>query len=164
MDAIANSLCGKFVTHNEKETDALGRRVGETLARQGTPHALILEGALGAGKTCFVRGLVRGVGSNESVSSPTFALVHEYGGGRIPVAHLDFYRLRSAQEVWSLGWEDLVAECIVVAEWGNLFPEIFPADSLHLIFREETDGSRLIVIGEIGSHMQDMQDAAARVS
>jgi tRNA threonylcarbamoyladenosine biosynthesis protein TsaE len=82
-------------------------------------------------------------------------LVHEYGGGRIPVAHLDFYRLRSAQEVWALGWEDLVAECIVVAEWGNLFPEVFPADSLHLIFREEADASRSITIGKIGFHMQN---------
>jgi len=146
MQSTANTLCGDFVTSSEEETSLLGENLGAQLLAAGSPHALLLEGPLGAGKTCFIRGLVRGIGGNESVSSPTFALVHEYNSGKIPVAHLDFYRLRSEDEVLALGWDDLLAECIVAAEWGNRFPSVFPPGSLHLVFQERSDISRQISI------------------
>ena len=154
MQSTANSLCGDFVTSSEDETSALGAHVGAQLLAAGSPRALLLEGPLGAGKTCFIRGLVAGIGGDENVSSPTFALVHEYNSGKIPVAHLDFYRLRSEDEVLALGWDDLVAECIVAAEWGNRFPGVFPPGSLHLIFEEKSDSCRVITIRTTNSRNQ----------
>lgn len=149
MQSIANRVCGDFVTRSEADTEMLGRRVGETLASLGKAAALSLEGPLGAGKTCFIRGLVLGIGGGDVVASPTFALVHEYTAGRLPVAHLDFYRLRSAEEVLALGWDDLVADGIVVAEWGNLFPEVFPPGSQRVVVAEQSDGARKITIEEM---------------
>ena len=99
---------------------AEGLRGGEVLA---------LCGELGAGKTHFTQGLASGLGIDTSaVTSPTFTLVHEYGGGRLPIFHFDFYRMESAQEVLAIGWEEFLDEPhgVVVVEWANKFPELLP--------------------------------------
>ena len=96
------------------------------------------------GKTHFAKGLLRGLGSEEVVTSPTFALLQEYQGARLPVFHFDLYRLESAEEVLRLGWDDyLEEEGIVVAEWADLFPELFPEETIWLRIVEK-DGGRMV--------------------
>jgi tRNA threonylcarbamoyladenosine biosynthesis protein TsaE len=120
----------------------LGRRAAVEL-RPGTVLALV--GGLGAGKTHWTKGLVAGLGSGAEVTSPTFGLVHEYAGGRMTVFHLDFYRLDAPEELLALGWDEyLDAGGVVVAEWGDKFPELLPADTRWLVFSIGEDGSRSV--------------------
>lgn len=120
----------------------LGREAS-ALVKPGSVIALV--GGLGAGKTHWTKGFVAGVGSTAEVTSPTFGLVHEYSGGRLPVFHLDFYRLGSAAELIALGWDEyLEQDGVVVAEWGDKFPELLPLDTIWLNFTTEPDGSRII--------------------
>lgn len=110
----------------------------------GTVIALI--GGLGAGKTHWTKGFVAGLGSAAEVTSPTFGLVHEYPGGRLPIFHLDFYRLQNADELIALGWDEyLEAKGVVIAEWGDRFPEVLPPETLRLVFFIEADGSRTVL-------------------
>jgi tRNA threonylcarbamoyladenosine biosynthesis protein TsaE len=120
----------------------LGRAAAASV-RPGTVIALI--GGLGVGKTHWTKGFVAGLGSAAEVTSPTFGLVHEYPGGRLPVFHLDFYRLENADELIALGWDEyLEAEGVVVAEWGDKFPEVMPPGTIRLVFSIESDGSRIV--------------------
>ena len=101
---------------------------GTTLAATLEPGAVLaLCGTMGAGKTHLTKGLCAGLGCTDSVSSPTFGLVHEYRGAPCPVFHFDFYRLRSPAEVLNLGWDDYVdSGGILIVEWPDLFPELLP--------------------------------------
>ena len=120
----------------------LGREAS-ALVKAGSVIALV--GGLGAGKTHWTKGFVAGVGSTAEVTSPTFGLVHEYSGGRLPVFHLDFYRLESAAELIALGWDEyLEQDGVVVAEWGDKFPELLPLDTIWLHITTGPDGSRII--------------------
>ena len=93
----------EFITHSPEETEALG----EALAKRLTPGTVIAyRGDLGAGKTAFTRGLARGLGVREIVTSPTYTIVNEYLGGRMPLFHFDMYRLGSSDELFDIGWED----------------------------------------------------------
>lgn len=126
--------------------EALGREAAK-LAGPGSVIALV--GGLGAGKTHWTRGFVAGIGSTAEVTSPTFGLIHEYSGGRLPVFHLDFYRLDSAAELVALGWDELLEEGgVIVAEWADKFPELLPPDTHWLQFSLEPDGSRTLRTGE----------------
>ncbi len=106
--------------------------IGEELGRRLAPGDVVsLVGELGAGKTVFVRGVARGLGC-DGVSSPSFLIVQEYRG-RSPVFHCDFYRLRTAQELIEVGWDEyLGGRGIVLIEWGNLIPEALPAEFLEV--------------------------------
>jgi tRNA threonylcarbamoyladenosine biosynthesis protein TsaE len=108
------------VTHSEAETSAVGRELAQSLT---AGSVVLLSGDLGAGKTAFVRGLAEGLGIDpESVSSPTFTLIQEYRGGRLPLHHVDLYRLQSA-EVDDLGLDELMLEGGVTAiEWPDRLP------------------------------------------
>ena len=120
----------------------LGRELAK-VARAGWVVALV--GDLGAGKTHWTKGFVAEAGSTAEVTSPTFGLVHEYGGGRFPVFHLDFYRLKSAAELLALGWDELLEqEGVIIAEWGDKFPEMLPPETVWLHFTVEPDGSRTV--------------------
>ena len=121
-------------------TLALGRTFGNE-AKSGECFALV--GDLGAGKTHFSKGLASGLGFESDVTSPTFSLVHEYRGGRLPLFHFDFYRLESASELISLGWDDYLDEAgVIVAEWADKFPELLPANTRWLHLTVEPDGTR----------------------
>ena len=115
------------------ETREAGRQLAGLL-RGG--EVLSLEGPLGAGKTTFVKGLAEGLGCRaEEVSSPTFTLVHEYPDGRLPLVHLDLYRLDSADELAALGFDDLLAGTTIAAlEWGDKFPEALPPRVWRFVF------------------------------
>lgn len=124
--------------------EALGWKAAAS-AKEGTVIALV--GGLGAGKTHWTKGFVAGMGSPAEVTSPTFGLIHEYPGGLLPVFHLDFYRLASADELIALGWDELLEQNgVVLAEWGDRFPELFPPDTTWLHFQVEEDGSRTLSV------------------
>ena len=106
-----------FLTNSPRETET----VGETLAKVLQPGAVIAyRGDLGAGKTAFTRGLARGLGYAEPVTSPTSTIVNEYLGGKLPLFHFDMYRLRSSEDLWDIGWEDYLERGGVCAvEWSE---------------------------------------------
>ena len=107
----------EFITHSPEETESVGVALGKLL-QPGT--ILAYRGDLGAGKTAFTRGLARGLGCGESVTSPTYTIVNEYLTGRIPLFHFDMYRLRCADDLWGIGWDDYLDRGGVCAvEWSE---------------------------------------------
>ena len=107
----------QFITNAPEETEALGEKLAKLL-RPGTVLAYL--GDLGAGKTAFTRGLARGLGCRETVTSPTYTIVNEYLGGRLPLFHFDMYRLASSDDLWDIGWEDYLERGGVCAvEWSE---------------------------------------------
>ena len=107
----------QYFTNSAEETERLGQRLGETL-RGGEVVAYL--GELGAGKTAFTRGLARGLDISMRVTSPTYTIVNEYTGGRLPLFHFDMYRLGSEEELFDIGWEDYLARGGVCAvEWSE---------------------------------------------
>ena len=107
----------EFITNSPEETEKIGERVAQKLA-PGT--ILAYRGDLGAGKTAFTRGLARGLGYREPVTSPTYTIVNEYLGGRLPLFHFDMYRLQSDDDLWDIGWEDYLERGGVCAvEWSE---------------------------------------------
>jgi tRNA threonylcarbamoyladenosine biosynthesis protein TsaE len=110
-------------TRCASETEALGERIGTSL-RGG--EILALVGELGAGKTTLIKGIARGLGVREPVTSPTFVLVKPYAG-RLILYHLDFYRLESHEDFCSIGFEEFLEEqAIIVIEWAEKFVELLP--------------------------------------
>ncbi len=107
----------EFITNSPEETEAVGQALGRVL-KPGT--VLAYTGDLGAGKTAFTRGLARGLGATEQVTSPTYTIVNEYLSGRMPLFHFDMYRLSSADDLWDIGWEDYLDRGGVCAvEWSE---------------------------------------------
>ena len=106
-----------FITNSPEETEAVGTALGKIL-QPGT--ILAYRGDLGAGKTAFTRGLARGLGYCEPVTSPTYTIVNEYLGGRLPLFHFDMYRLASSDDLWDIGWEDYLERGgICAVEWSE---------------------------------------------
>ena len=107
----------EFITNSPVETEKIGEVLGKVL-RPGA--ILAYEGDLGAGKTAFTRGLARGLGAKEQVTSPTYTIVNEYLSGRMPLFHFDMYRLSSSDDLWDIGWEDYLERGGVCAvEWSE---------------------------------------------
>lgn len=119
-------------------------QLGRAAAAEARPgNVIALVGGLGAGKTHWTKGFVAGIGSPAEVTSPTFGLVHEYPGGRLPVFHLDFYRLDTPEELIALGWDEyLESDGVVIAEWADKFPELLPEWTMWLQFTITADGGR----------------------
>jgi tRNA threonylcarbamoyladenosine biosynthesis protein TsaE len=144
---------------SEDETADLGR----TLARNLKGGELILlEGDLGLGKTVFARGIATGLGiAPEDVNSPSFTLVQEYTGGRLPMFHVDLYRLTSGEEIETLGVDDLLAsDAIVVIEWGDKLPPHHKRGAITVRFHDVGEGSRRIeVLGAAGEKRRRVGDA-----
>ena len=107
----------EFITHSPEETEQIGAALGRVLT-PGT--VLAYEGDLGAGKTAFTRGLARGLGATDMVTSPTYTIVNEYLSGRLPLFHFDMYRLSCADDLWDIGWEDYLDRGgICAVEWSE---------------------------------------------
>ena len=135
----------EWITNCEKETEQLGERLGAALK----PGSVIAyTGDLGAGKTAFTRGLAKGLQVPERVTSPTFNIVNEYEGGRLPLFHFDMYRLGGADELFDIGWEDYLARdgvCAVV--WSENVEEALEEGTIRIdIRRGENDNQRRISI------------------
>ncbi len=107
----------QWITHSPEQTEAVGQALGRVL-HAGT--VIAYRGDLGAGKTAFTRGLARGLGASDAVTSPTYTVVNEYLSGRLPLFHFDMYRLGSADELWDIGWDDYLDRGGVCAvEWSE---------------------------------------------
>ena len=126
-----------LVTNSPAETEAAGERIGKRL---GAGDMVLLTGELGAGKTTFVRGVARGVGSTAPVASPTFQLVRVYPG-RVQLAHVDLYRVENSTELGDLGLEELLDQGAVVVEWGDRLE----AAGTALIHIEHLGGDRRLI-------------------
>ncbi len=133
-----------LTTATPDETTAAGRALA---AKLPPGSSVALQGELGAGKTCFVRGLVEGWGGTQQATSPTFTLVHEYPTPRGPVFHLDLYRAESAEEIWSAAHDELHApHGLVVMEWADRFPGLVPRDAVRVMIAYAGEGRRTISI------------------
>ena len=138
----------QFQTRSEEETIQLGRDIAARLPQRA---AVLLIGNLGAGKTTLAKGIVSGLGAAEpdDVTSPTFTLIHEYGGGR--VYHVDLYRLERAEEVARLGLEEIFdRDAVVLIEWGERFPRLMPADRIEIRMESGNADQRRIQVTGIG--------------
>ena len=135
----------QYITHSPDETRALGRTLAQALQWDAV---VAFTGDLGAGKTAFVSGMAEGLGIEERVTSPTFTIVNEYEGGRLPLFHFDMYRLGSADELFHIGWEDYLARNGVCAvEWSENVDEALDGDTIRVdISRGEDDNTRIITI------------------
>ena len=119
------SVTKTTTTHSERETAALGRELAATLS---AGDVVLLVGNLGAGKTAFVRGLAEGLGVHrDEVSSPTFTLVQEYRGGRLPLFHVDLYRLDDPREIDDLGLDEIAEDGVLAIEWAEKLPSQLPS-------------------------------------
>ena len=127
--------------------------IGAELAGKLKPGAVIaFTGDLGAGKTAFVRGLAKGLGVTERVTSPTFTIVNEYEGGRLPLFQFDMYRLGSADELYDIGWEDYLSRGGVCAvEWSENIEEALEEDTIRVDLRRgDGEDTRIIRITGLG--------------
>jgi tRNA threonylcarbamoyladenosine biosynthesis protein TsaE len=140
-----------YRTASEEETIALGRQLARELPARGV---VLLIGNLGAGKTTLAKGIVSGRNAAEpdEVSSPTFTLIHEYGGGR--AYHVDLYRLDEPREVASLGLDELFdRDALVLIEWGERFPQLLPAARTEIRIRALGDDAREIEVTGVKEHV-----------
>lgn len=130
-------------TSSPEETAAAGERLGRALA---SGAVVALTGALGAGKTCFIQGLVRGLGVERRATSPTFVLVNEYRG-RMPVLHVDLYRIDRLADVEDLGLPDVFGrEAVILVEWADKLGPLLPADAIRVHIDGVGDEPRRITI------------------
>ena len=142
----------EFITNSPEETEALGEKLAALLI-PGT--ILAYRGDLGAGKTAFTRGLAKGLGSNDPVTSPTYTIVNEYLGGRLPLFHFDMYRLRSAEDLWDIGWDDYLERGGVCAvEWSENVREALESP-IFVRIEKTGDSTRCITI-EGGMDLADL--------
>ena len=130
---------------SEAEMVALGRSMAAEL-EPGQVFGLV--GDLGAGKTHLVQGILEGLGAGNPAASPTFSLVHEHDDGALPVAHFDFYRMKSPQEAIGIGWDEyLESGRILLVEWADRFDgELMPADTRWLVLRHTGENTRTVTL------------------
>lgn len=135
----------EFVTNSPEETEELGERLGRALS---PGDVVAFTGDLGAGKTAFTRGIARGLGIGDRVTSPTFAIVNEYEGGRLPLFHFDMYRLTSSDELFDIGWEDFLRRGGVCAvEWSETVRDALEPDTIYVdIRRGAEDNQRILTL------------------
>ena len=142
----------QYITNSPEETEAIGSALGKIIA-PGT--VIAYRGDLGAGKTAFTRGLARGLGCREIVTSPTYTIVNEYLGGRIPLFHFDMYRLRSSDDLFDIGWEDYLDRGGVCAvEWSENVDDAME-DAVCITIEKLGEESRRITL-EGGSVLADL--------
>ena len=142
----------EFITNSPQETEALGQKLGQT---QPAGTVIAYRGDLGAGKTAFTRGLARGLGIQDPVTSPTYTIVNEYLGGRVPLFHFDMYRLHSADDLFDIGWDDyLERQGICAVEWSENVAEALE-DPLVVTICKTGEESRKITL-EGGPQIADL--------
>lgn len=137
-------------TYNEKETESLGKKIGR-LAWPGM--IILLKGDLGTGKTVLTRGIARGLGIEEPITSPTYTLLHQYHG-RLPLCHFDIYRLTDAEEMYDLGYEEFFyGQGVSVVEWPERMEDLGPDEYLEIKIEknpEHEGDERIIRIFPVG--------------
>ncbi len=124
-----------YESYKPEDTFALGEKIGRE-AKSGQVYTL--TGELGAGKTVFTQGLAKGLGIDEPVSSPTFTIAQEYEGGRLPLYHLDVYRIGDVEEMEEIGYEDyFYGDGLCIIEWADLIEEILPEKYSRIIIEKD---------------------------
>ena len=142
----------QYLTNSPEETEAVGAALGKRL-NPGT--VIAYRGDLGAGKTAFTRGLARGLGAAEPVTSPTYTIVNEYLSGRMPLFHFDMYRLRSSDDLFDIGWEDYLDRGGVCAvEWSETVAGAMEDAILVTIDKTGEDSRRITIEG--GEFLADL--------
>lgn len=137
------------VTNSAAETRELGARLAEKLK---AGDVVLLEGELGAGKSELARGVAKGLGVQETVTSPSFTILNVYESGRIPLYHFDWYRLESEEELYELGMDEyLGGNGVALVEWPGRCPESVPGDCLLIRITAEGENTRRIEAEECGS-------------
>lgn len=135
---------GEYISNCPEDTARLAKRLAETL-RGG--EVIAFRGGLGMGKTCFVRGLAQGLGFGGDVSSPTFALINEYIGGRLPLYHFDMYRVEDWESLYSTGFFDyLESGGVIAAEWSENIDGALPENTIYIEFERTGDTDRVISV------------------
>jgi tRNA threonylcarbamoyladenosine biosynthesis protein TsaE len=133
-----------FISSSPAETEAIGMQLAEDL---DAGSVLALKGELGSGKTIFTKGLVTGLGSSAAATSPTFTIVHEYQGGRLPIYHFDFFRLENRESADRLGLDDyFFGDGVCVIEWADRFPDLVPAHARWIFFDVKSERQRTITL------------------
>ena len=144
LGPIRNCAMATFISNSVAETEAIGRRLAKDL---NPGSVLALQGELGTGKTQFTKGLVAGLGAAAAVTSPTFTIVHEYPGGRLPVYHFDFFRLEDKSSIARLGLDDyFFGDGVSVIEWADRFSEFVPEQARWVSFEIESETRRVIKV------------------
>lgn len=132
----------KITTHSAKETAAFGERLGQAIS---APTVIAFRGGMGSGKTCFTAGLCKGLGYTGDVTSPTFALVNEYLGGRLPVYHFDVYRIGDDDELYGIGFYDYLEQpAVSVIEWSENIDYALPDHTITVSFAIRDEQTREI--------------------
>jgi tRNA threonylcarbamoyladenosine biosynthesis protein TsaE len=140
-----------FISNSPAETEAIARRLANDLA---AGSVLALKGELGSGKTLFTQAIVAGLQSDAAVTSPTFTIVHEYQGGRLPVYHFDFFRLENPQSAARLGLEDyFFSNGVSVIEWADRFEDLIPEQARWISFEIKSERQRIITL--LGPHNEN---------
>ena len=141
----------QFITNSPAETEAVGTALAKVL-QPGT--VIAYRGDLGAGKTAFTRGLARGLGVTDIVTSPTYTIVNEYLSGKMPLFHFDMYRLHSSDDLWDIGWDDYLERGgICAVEWSENVADAME-DAIFITIEKTGDESRRITI-EGGENLAD---------
>ena len=135
----------EFISHSPAQTEALGEALGRILP----PGAVIAyRGDLGVGKTAFTRGLARGLGAKEQVTSPTYTIVNEYLSGRMPLFHFDMYRLGNSDELFDIGWEDyLERQGVCAVEWSENVADALSGAITVMLEKTGEDTRRIVLEG-----------------
>jgi len=137
-----------FISNSPVETKAVGQRLAVDLV---AGSVLALKGELGSGKTSFTQGIVAGLGSDAAATSPTFTIVHEYQGGRLPVYHFDFFRLENRESAVRLGLDDyFFGDGVSVIEWADRFPELIPDQARWISFEIKSERERILTLLDDG--------------
>ncbi|MFO7152288.1 MAG: tRNA (adenosine(37)-N6)-threonylcarbamoyltransferase complex ATPase subunit type 1 TsaE [Bacillota bacterium] len=131
-----------YETGSIEETEGLGEKLGRLLSRG---DLVALKGDLGAGKTAFTRGIARGLGSDDFVTSPTFTIVNVYDG-HVPIAHMDAYRLNDPWEMEDIGFRDYLGEYAVIVEWADRIIDLLPEEFLFVEFETVGENQRKITL------------------
>ena len=135
------------MTKSAAETRQLGERIA---ARLKPGDVLLLEGDLGAGKSELTRGIARGLGVTETVTSPSFTILNVYESGRCPLYHFDWYRLESAEELYELGMDEyLGGDGIAVVEWPEMCPDAVPENAVRIRLEAAGENERKIESGAL---------------
>ena len=142
----------EFITNSPNETESIGAALGKILPA-GT--VIAYQGDLGAGKTAFTRGLAKGLGCTDMVTSPTYTIVNEYLSGRLPLFHFDMYRLHSSDDLWDIGWDDyLDRNGVCAVEWSENVDEAME-DAIYITIEKLGGEARRITI-EGGENLADL--------
>lgn len=151
----------EYISISTQKTEELAANFAKRISVDKKGLVLAMTGDLGAGKTAFVRGLAKGLGYTSAVSSPTFAIINEYVGGRLPIYHFDMYRIDSWESLYSTGFFDYIETPSVMAvEWSENIAAALPEDRINIdIRRGKTENERTITIECVGGiELEDIGD------